>query len=332
MATQDVQQPTQTETPQTQAQNGATPAPEPTKLTVTDNRPIEIQKFEFQQRSARLFAASGLFADIKGQTVEQSIAQAFVKIALGDSMGFNPAESMTGIDIILGRVSVGSSLRAARMQRAGYSWDILQLDDKGCRLRMRYKGKPLMCEYIDEATQEVTETPTIVSFMVEDAARAGLIGKDNYKKNPRNMFFARAITNAQRWYAPGILGVDILSTEEAIDLEPEGTQDTRLAAKAASVANGIKERYAKQSNGMEAAHASADPPQGPVAASQGQPAPEVQETTEEAQARRAEIKRQEEELSQRSSKPAEVTKPNSQPEGQPLDFGEASRPQRGGKK
>jgi hypothetical protein len=42
---------------------------------------------------------------------------------------------MTGIDIIQGRVSVGSSLRAARMQRAGYSWDILQLDDKGCRLR-----------------------------------------------------------------------------------------------------------------------------------------------------------------------------------------------------
>lgn len=253
---------------QTESTQAPTPEPQPTieqprAMVVSDNRPAEIQKFEFQQRCARLFAASGLFADIKGQGESQSIAQAFVKIALGDSMGFNPAESMTGIDIIQGRVSVGSSLRAARMQRAGYSWDILQLDDKGCRLRMRFKGAPLMCEQIDDATGEISEVPAIVSFMVEDAARAGLAGKDTYKKNPRNMFFARAITNAQRWYAPGILGVDILSTEEAIDMEP-ATQDNGLAAKATSVANGIKERYAKKSGseGASVANASANPPVG----------------------------------------------------------------------
>jgi hypothetical protein len=204
-----------------QAQQPAPPSPPPTdKLATLDNRPPEIQKFEFQQRSARLFAMSGLFADIKGQTVEQSLAQAFVKIALGDSMGFSPAEAMTGIDIIQGRVSVGSSLRAARMQRAGYDWDILQLDDKGCRLRLKLNGRPLMQEEIDGETGEVTEVPVIISFTAEDAARANLLGKDNYKKNPRNMFFARAITNAQRWFAPGVLGVDILSREEALDLDP----------------------------------------------------------------------------------------------------------------
>ena len=32
------------------------------------------------------------------------------------------------------------------------------------------------------------------------------------------MYFARAITRAQRRYAPGVLSLDILSTEEAIDL------------------------------------------------------------------------------------------------------------------
>ena len=296
----------------------AVPALEPTKqLTVTDNRPVEIQKFEFQQRCARLFAASGLFADIKGQSVEQSIAQAFVKIALGDSMGFNPAESMTGIDIIQGRVSVGSSLRAARMQRAGYSWDILQLDDKGCRLRMRYKGNPLMCEYV-ESSGEVMETPTIVSFMAEDAARAGLVGKDNYKKNPRNMFFARAITNAQRWYAPGILGVDILSTEEAIDLEPP-TQDAGLAAKAVSVANGIKQRYA-QSNGMEGQpNPPVNPPTGEPPSSQGQARPEVQSEDQEVI---PEVQERRQELSQQAAK-LHGRRRGGQPEdkpGVPLDF------------
>jgi hypothetical protein len=54
----------------------------------------------------------------------------------------------------------------------------------------------------------------VITFGETEAARAGLIGKDNYKKNPRNMFFARAITNAQRWYAPGILSINILSAEE----------------------------------------------------------------------------------------------------------------------
>jgi hypothetical protein len=69
------------ETAQQPAASTATPTATD-KLATIDNRPPEIQKFEFQQRSARLFAMSGLFADIKGQTVEQSLAQAFVKIAL----------------------------------------------------------------------------------------------------------------------------------------------------------------------------------------------------------------------------------------------------------
>lgn len=230
-----------------QEQQPAAQQEQPKALVVPDNRPYEIQKFELQQRSARLFAMSGLFADIKGQTPEQSIAQAFVKISLGDAMGFNPAESMTGIDLIQGRVAVGSSLRAARMQRAGYSWDILQLDDKGCRLRLKFKADYLMCEEVDGKTGDTRQVPVIVSFMVEDAARAGLIAKDNYKKNPRNMFFARAITNAQRWFAPGILGVDILSTEEAIDMapliDPEQAKSERVKAGTDLKADRILQKY-----------------------------------------------------------------------------------------
>lgn len=191
-----------------------------TAIQVFESKPPAIQQFELQQRAARLFAMSGLFADIKGQSAEQSIAQAFVKISLGESMGFNPAESMTGIDLIQGRVAISANMRASRMQRAGYDWDILQLDDKGCRLQLKYQGKPLMCEQIDTETGAVTRVPVVVSFTAADAATAGLIQKDNYKKNPRNMFFARAITNAQRWYAPGVLTLNILTVEEAETLSP----------------------------------------------------------------------------------------------------------------
>jgi hypothetical protein len=44
-----------------------------------------------------------------------------------------------------------------------------------------------------------------------------LIDKDNYKKDPSSMYFARAITRAQRRYAPGVLSLDVMSSEEARD-------------------------------------------------------------------------------------------------------------------
>ena len=161
----------------------------------------EVERFELEQRMAKLFALSGLFKDVQGQSQEQSIAQAYVKIALGGSMGFSPAESMQGIDIIQGRPSVGAQLRAARMQRAGYSWKVERLDDSGCKLR------------IFQGAVELGE----VSFLEEDAKRAKLIDKDNWKKDPSSMYFARAITRAQRRFAPGVLSMNIMSTEEAVD-------------------------------------------------------------------------------------------------------------------
>lgn len=223
------------------------PPPEPSILTAairaTETKLVEVQKFELHQRQARLFALSNLFADIKGQTPEQSIAQAFVKIDLGESMGLSPAEAMTGIDLIQGRVAISANIRAAKMQRAGYDWDVLQLDDKGCRLRLKYKGQPLMQEETDEHGN-VRKVPVVVAFTEREATRAGLIGKDNYKKNPPNMYFARAITNAQRWYAPGILTLNILSSEEAVDLPvSSATEDENQEA--AQYAKEIQDLYAE---------------------------------------------------------------------------------------
>jgi len=71
-------------------------------IKATESRLPEVQKFELHQRQAKLFALSGLFSDIKGTSLEQALAQAFVKIDLGESMGLSPAEAMTGIDIIQG--------------------------------------------------------------------------------------------------------------------------------------------------------------------------------------------------------------------------------------
>lgn len=170
---------------------------------------VENAKFTVKQRWAQAFAASGAFSEIKGKPQNEAIGLALVKIELGEAMGFTPAESMTGIDVIQGRVAVGAALRAARMQRAGFSWRFSQCDDEGCAILLYFKGKPLL---------NADGSHAACSYTSKDAERAKLIDKDNYKKNPSDMYFARCITRAQRRYAPGVLGVDILSKEEAIDL------------------------------------------------------------------------------------------------------------------
>jgi hypothetical protein len=182
----------------------------------------DMQQFELQQRMARLFIASGLFSDVKGVSETQAIAQAFTKIALGASMGFSAAESMTGIDIVQGRIAVSAQLRAARMQRAGFEWDILQNDDQGCWLLLKKNGEPLL---------NGEEKPAIVCFTLDDAKRAGLAGKDNYQRYKPDMFFARAITRAQRWYAPGVLSLDVMSTEEVLS-EPGLSGESKVHTQA----------------------------------------------------------------------------------------------------
>jgi hypothetical protein len=183
---------------------------------------------ETKQRLAAAFAASGLFADIKGGTEREQIAKALVKIELGEAMGFTPAEAMQGIDVIQGRPAIGANLRAARMAAAGFSWPQMILIDKGCWIPLMFKGQPLLAPKVNEDGQIVTGPDgkpvmeqVVVSFTEKDAIRAGLLKKDNYQKNPRNMFFSRAITNAQRWYAPHVLKADVLTTEEALELPTE---------------------------------------------------------------------------------------------------------------
>lgn len=183
---------------------------------------------DFQQRVATMFARSGLFADVKGASETESIAKAMVKIQLGESMGFSAAESMTGIDLIQGRIAVGANLRAARMQRAGYSWPRMQCTDEGCYIPLEFQGKPMLHQRVDPEGNLVVDkdgnpvmVQAVVSFKKSDAEKAGLATKENYRKDPSSMYFARAITRAQRRYAPGVLGVDVLDTYEAREIPPE---------------------------------------------------------------------------------------------------------------
>lgn len=151
------------------------------------------------EQLGKLMAASGFFQDARGA------AQACVKILAGREMGFPPIASMTGISIIDGKPATGANLLAASMKRAGYTWQVLQRDAKGCRLVVSFRGQ--LCGPSE--------------FLEDDAKRANLLGKSNWQRWPRSMYFARAITDAARTYAPEVFaGIPPYTAEEL------GAQDT----------------------------------------------------------------------------------------------------------
>jgi hypothetical protein len=155
-----------------------------------------IRTMDDAERAARAMSASGFFSDSK------SAAQAVVKILAGSELGFGPFASMTGVSIIQGKPAVGANLMAAALKRTGkYNYRIVTLTDDGCELAFF------------EDKQEVGRS----SFLKQDAINAGLMSKDNWKKYPRNMFFARALSNGVRWYAPDIYNGAVVYTPDELD-------------------------------------------------------------------------------------------------------------------
>ena len=164
---------------------------------------VEVRRFEHNQRLARCFVASGLFKGVKGQTAQESVAKAMVLIELGSSMGFSPIESMQGIHVIQGVPSIGAHLRAARMQAANYSWRFVETSEKRCHMKVFFGG------------EELGE----IGYTIEEAQKAKLHTKDNWVNNPSDMLFSRAITRAQRRFAPAALkGQTILDMDEASEI------------------------------------------------------------------------------------------------------------------
>jgi hypothetical protein len=217
--------------------------------------------FAFQQRRAALFAKSGLFGKEKDEDQATSIARAMVRIELGEGMGFSPAESLQGIHVISGSAAISSQLRAARMQNAGYSWDIEWFDGKewdslrgaechGCRLWLKFQGKPMLdregkpvCESYQRSDAEKMLT-TI--WENGQKRRVSILEKDNWKMSPPNMYFARVAANAQRFHAPHVLSANLPSVEEARDeIEweyPERFGSKRLSTEVADLKLGLIEK------------------------------------------------------------------------------------------
>lgn len=153
--------------------------------------------FENLMVMAKNFAESGMFPDM------QKAAQCIVKIQAGQEIGIPPFAAMTGIHIIQGRPTIGAGLIAARVKGSGkYDYRVMQMSDKACSIDF-YQG----AQKIGNST-----------FTIEDAKKAQT---KNIDKFPKNMLFARAISNGVKWYCPDVFAGPVYTPEEIEDIQHE---------------------------------------------------------------------------------------------------------------
>jgi hypothetical protein len=144
------------------------------------------------ERVAGSMAKSGYFQD------SREMAQAVVKIMAGQEMGFGPFASMIGVHIIQGKPGFSANLMAAAVKSSGrYDYRINEISDAACEITFFEGGK--------EAGRS--------RFTKEDATKAGT---QNMGKFPRNMLFARAMSNGVRWYCPDVFSGAVAYTPEEL--------------------------------------------------------------------------------------------------------------------
>lgn len=143
----------------------------------------------------KAFAESGMFPDIK------SAAQAIVKIQAGQEIGIPPFAAMSGIHIIQGKPTIGAGVMASCVKGSGkYDYRVVESTEQVCSIDF-FQGR----EKIGNST-----------FTIADAKKAGT---KNLDKFPKNMLFARAMSNGVKWFTPDVFAGPVYTPEE-FDAQP----------------------------------------------------------------------------------------------------------------
>lgn len=132
---------------------------------------------------ANLFFDSGLFPNAK------NVAGVFTIVEYGKEVGIPPVVALQNISIVKGKLCMHGQAMLALVRKHGVEVKIIEEQDDGCKINFKRDGQ----EYD-------------AWFLESDAKRADLLGKDNWKMYPRDMYKWRAVAKGCRFIAPDVLG------------------------------------------------------------------------------------------------------------------------------
>lgn len=130
-------------------------------------------------------------------------------ILAGSELGMKPMATLKSIDIIQGTPALRAHAMRAIVQQQGHEIELVESTDTRCVMRGRRKD---------------SETWQTVEWAIDRARLMGLLGKDQWKKNPKGMLVARATGELSR-----LIASDALHGMAYVSEELEGTVHAELA-------------------------------------------------------------------------------------------------------
>lgn len=170
------------------------------------------QQFGQKLQMAKVLCNSGLMP--QGLNTPEKIA---VSLQWGHELGLTPMVAVNNIAVVNGRPTLSTDIMAALARKspeyAGLKW-ICQ-DAKRAEVVVMRKGAGYVEEYRG-------------IFTIEEAANAGLVNKDNWKKYPSRMLAKRALAFAIKDAFPdllaGIYQVEEVEQQEIVNIPDEPIQ------------------------------------------------------------------------------------------------------------
>ena len=132
----------------------------------------------------------------KGETPQQ----AFLKIMRGHELGIPPMQALRDLYLVNNRVAAEAKvLRQLVRRHGGYGYSIDEWSNEACQMSAWPRNYP--------------EEKATFRFTLEDAKRAGLLGKDPWQKWPADMLLAKTSARILNAVAPDATG-GMMAVEE----------------------------------------------------------------------------------------------------------------------
>ena len=157
---------------------------------------IQLQDFNSMQRFCSAAVESGMFQGVR------DVSQAIMKVEYGLELGIKPITAMRNIYYFQNAFCLSASLVNALIKRAGYRFSTVERTDERCLLRFESPdGKPLGDS----------------EFTWKDAIKKNLTTKKNWREHPKNMLFARSLTQGANMYCAEVFLGPVLTPEELLE-------------------------------------------------------------------------------------------------------------------
>ena len=126
--------------------------------------------------------------------------------------GIDPFEALRGVNLISGNIDVGYAIRIQMASAKGFEFDVLASNRGRCIIQV-----------VDRRGDTPVSRGEPIEVKIEDISKSDL-NKQNWKENPDDMLFARAIRKADRRYVQTAAMV----VEDSGYVEPPHVVDTAV--------------------------------------------------------------------------------------------------------